>query len=229
MNVRHLLLRLYPGWWRERYSAEFQAMLDQVQLSPRALLDILADAFDARLQPSRPPTQITEPHIREAAPQPRSPEPRVHRRGLGPIEHELGIDRVIREAIERGDFDDLPGQGKPLDLSTYDLSNEWRLAYDVVKQAGETLPWIALGNEIEQFRNWLQHQLQLAGGEYARCLGEDARRRRRAAYLEHARRLAGLIDSYNNQVPLVTMQQVRMPQHVAEQRFDTVWPHSHPR
>jgi hypothetical protein len=229
MNVRHLLLTMYPRWWRERYGAEFQAMLGQVQLSPRAVLDILADAFDARLQPSRPPTQITEPPIREAAPQPRSPESRVRRRGLGPIEHELGIDRVIREAIERGDFDDLPGRGKPLDLSTYDLSNEWRLAYDVVKQAGETLPWIALGNEIEQFRDRLKHQLQLAGRESARYLGEDARRRRRAAYLEDLRRLDGLIDSYNNQVPLVTLQQVRMPEHVAEQRFNTVWPHSHPK
>ena len=26
------------------------------------------------------------------------------------------VERRIREAVERGDFDDLPGAGKPLDL-----------------------------------------------------------------------------------------------------------------
>jgi hypothetical protein len=26
------------------------------------------------------------------------------------------IDEIIREAMERGEFDDLPGRGKPIDL-----------------------------------------------------------------------------------------------------------------
>lgn len=36
-----------------------------------------------------------------------------------------GVDRVIREAIERGEFDDLPGAGKPLDLSDADDPDWW--------------------------------------------------------------------------------------------------------
>jgi hypothetical protein len=229
MKLRTLLLSIYPRWWRDRYGAEFDALLDDAPLSVGAVLDILADAFDARLQASRPSTQVIEPRIPEPPTQPQSPPPRVRRRGLGPIERELGVDRLIREAIERGDFDDLPGVGKPLDLSTYDVGNEWRLAYHVVKQAGETLPWIALGNEIVELRERLQQLLQLASAERARGFDEDARQRRRAAYLEHVRRLDALIDSYNNQVPLATLQQVRMPQHVAEQRFDAVWPLPHLR
>ena len=35
--------------------------------------------------------------------------------GMGRFERqEQFVDRVIREAIERGEFDDLPGKGRPL-------------------------------------------------------------------------------------------------------------------
>jgi len=30
------------------------------------------------------------------------------------VQHESAVERTIREAIERGEFDDLPGKGKPL-------------------------------------------------------------------------------------------------------------------
>ncbi len=38
---------------------------------------------------------------------------------------ESPVDRQIREAQERGDFDDLPGAGKPLDLSDADDPDWW--------------------------------------------------------------------------------------------------------
>ncbi|WP_296389370.1 DUF1992 domain-containing protein [Williamsia sp.] len=38
---------------------------------------------------------------------------------------ESRVDRLIREARERGDFDDLPGLGKPLDLSGLDDPDWW--------------------------------------------------------------------------------------------------------
>lgn len=31
-----------------------------------------------------------------------------------PQRHEAFVERAIREAMERGDFDDLPGKGKPI-------------------------------------------------------------------------------------------------------------------
>lgn len=34
-----------------------------------------------------------------------------------PKDWESWIDQAIREAQERGEFDDLPGRGKPLDLT----------------------------------------------------------------------------------------------------------------
>jgi hypothetical protein len=43
------LLCLYPTTWRERYGEEFAALLDDCQLPPLYLLDIVQGALDARL------------------------------------------------------------------------------------------------------------------------------------------------------------------------------------
>ena len=51
---------------------------------------------------------------------------------------EIIAERKIEEAIERGEFDDLPGAGQPLDLDDLDpsLREELRLAYRILKNAG---------------------------------------------------------------------------------------------
>jgi len=60
------------------------------------------------------------------------------------------IDELIRQAIARGDFDDLPGKGKPLDLSENPHEDPgWRLAYRLLKENGYTLPWIETRQNIE--------------------------------------------------------------------------------
>jgi len=46
------------------------------------------------------------------------------------------VDRIIEEAMARGEFTDLAGEGKPLDLSAYfDTPEEVRLAYSILKNA----------------------------------------------------------------------------------------------
>ncbi len=55
----------------------------------------------------------------------------------------------IREAIDRGDFDDLPGKGKPLDLEDdRHLPDDLRLAYKILKNAGCLPPELELRKEI---------------------------------------------------------------------------------
>lgn len=50
------------------------------------------------------------------------------------------VDALIEEALARGEFDNLPGAGRPLDLSAYfDTPEEVRLAYSILKNA-EVLP-----------------------------------------------------------------------------------------
>ncbi len=46
------------------------------------------------------------------------------------------IETIIQEALARGEFDNLPGAGKPLDLSAYfDTPEEIRVAYSIMKNA----------------------------------------------------------------------------------------------
>ncbi len=46
------------------------------------------------------------------------------------------VDEIIRDAMARGEFDNLAGAGKPIDLSAYfDTPEEIRLAYSVLKSA----------------------------------------------------------------------------------------------
>jgi hypothetical protein len=55
----------------------------------------------------------------------------------------------IREAMERGDFDRLPGSGKPIDLDEYFRApGELRMAYAILKSAGCLPEEVELLNEI---------------------------------------------------------------------------------
>ena len=58
-------------------------------------------------------------------------------------------DEKIREAIERGEFSDLPGQGKPLALEDdRHLPQDIRLAYKILKNANCLPPEIEIRNQI---------------------------------------------------------------------------------
>jgi len=63
--------------------------------------------------------------------------------------YESWVDRQIREAIERGEFDDLPGAGKPLQLS--DDPDWWIKAKLAGEDLRQLLPTpLALKREVEQ-------------------------------------------------------------------------------
>jgi len=60
------------------------------------------------------------------------------------------IDEIIRRAMEEGQFDNLPGKGKPLKLDENPHEDaEWRTAYHILKNSGFTLPWIESLHEID--------------------------------------------------------------------------------
>lgn len=61
--------------------------------------------------------------------------------------HESLVERLIREAHERGEFDDLPLHGKPIPLQENPLAGEMALAYTVLKNAGVAPPWIEADKE----------------------------------------------------------------------------------
>jgi DnaJ family protein C protein 28 len=53
------------------------------------------------------------------------------------------IDRIVRESMERGEFDDLAGSGKPIDLSENPFeAPELRTAHRLLRNAGFAPAWI---------------------------------------------------------------------------------------
>jgi hypothetical protein len=50
---------------------------------------------------------------------------------------EKAVEAIIKEAQARGEFDDLPGAGKPVDLEAYfNTPEDLRAAYAILKNAG---------------------------------------------------------------------------------------------
>ena len=59
-------------------------------------------------------------------------------------------DEKIKEAIARGEFDNLPGKGKPLDLDAYFATPErLRMGYSILKSADIIPEEMELLREIE--------------------------------------------------------------------------------
>ncbi len=63
------------------------------------------------------------------------------------------IDEQIRKAIEAGEFDDLPGKGKPIDLRAYfETPEDLRMAYSILKSNNFLPEEVEMLKEIEALR-----------------------------------------------------------------------------
>ena len=66
------------------------------------------------------------------------------------------VEVIIREAMERGEFNALPGKGKPIDLTAYfETPEEVRVANSVLKNAGMTSREVDLLKEIAELKQAL--------------------------------------------------------------------------
>ena len=66
------------------------------------------------------------------------------------------VEAIIKEAQGRGEFDNLPGKGKPIDLTAYfDTPEELRMAYSMLKNAGMTSREVDLLKEIAELNQVL--------------------------------------------------------------------------
>lgn len=124
------------------------------------------------------------------------------------------IDQKIREAMEQGEFDDLPGKGRPIDTSEHPFEDpELRMAHRMLRNAGFAPSWIEERKEIdsevesarrESTRVWTVRQNAL-GTEH-----EDAARARwekaLAAFHVHSNELNRRIVAWNLKVPAVGFQ-----------------------
>jgi hypothetical protein len=73
----------------------------------------------------------------------------------------FGFEKIaeqrIKEARDRGEFDHLPGRGKPLKLEDdSNIPEDLRLAYKILKNANCLPPELELKKEIRQMEDLLQ-------------------------------------------------------------------------
>ncbi|HLE64314.1 MAG TPA: DnaJ family domain-containing protein [Pyrinomonadaceae bacterium] len=60
------------------------------------------------------------------------------------------VEKKIREAMEKGEFDNLPGKGEPIDLSENPFENpELRMVHKLLREAGFAPAWIEERKDIE--------------------------------------------------------------------------------
>jgi hypothetical protein len=101
------------------------------------------------------------------------------------------VEAIIKEAMERGEFDNLPGRGKPIDLTEYfETPEEVRLANSVLKNAGMTSREVDLLKEIvelkqilsaivdEKKKQEIEKQIQQKQVEFSLILERQKRQRR---------------------------------------------------
>jgi hypothetical protein len=68
------------------------------------------------------------------------------------------IDKMIREAMERGEFDNLSGSGQPVDLSSYFAAPEdVRLGHKMLKDANIIPEELELLKEAEELKAELRN------------------------------------------------------------------------
>jgi hypothetical protein len=70
-----------------------------------------------------------------------------------------GTEGAIQSAMERGEFNNLKGKGKPLDLNEYfDTPEDIRLGYTLLKNAGYVPEEVQLLNQIEELKIKLKQE-----------------------------------------------------------------------
>ncbi len=101
---------------------------------------------------------------------------------------ESWLDQIIREAQEQGKFDNLPGKGKPVDLTPNPFAGDQELAFKILKDAGYAPEWIeldkAIRGKLEQARARLagaREQQQARIAELAGRTDDEATTERRQA------------------------------------------------
>jgi DnaJ family protein C protein 28 len=136
----------------------------------------------------------------------------------GPRDWESWIDQQIREAQERGEFDNLPGKGKPLDLTPNPYAQDQELTFKILKDAGYAPEWIeldrAIRSRLDQARaalarswEWYQSRLQDLDGQAGQWAAAEQKRasntwqRKIAGFVREAEALNKEIAEMNLKVP----------------------------
>ena len=142
---------------------------------------------------------------------------------------ESWIDQQIREAQERGEFDNLPGKGRPLDLTPNPYAQDQELAFKILKDAGYAPEWIeldrAIRGKLEAARatlarrwEWCETRLRELADEPASPAGRSDR----GSEAERERVLAGwrqAITAFEEEVAVINKEIAELNFKVPHSRF----------
>lgn len=124
-------------------------------------------------------------------------------------------EELIRQAMQEGKFDNLPGKGRPLPLDENPHEDpELRMAHHVLRQSGFTLPWIETRREIESTldearttlrRSWSWRQTALSENGPSSFVDAEWNRALNA-FQRQVTSLNQRISDYNLEVPTAQLQ-----------------------
>ncbi len=152
------------------------------------------------------------------------------------------VNEKIREAQERGEFDNLRGAGKPLNLDENFYAGDKALAYSLLKNNGFAPPEVEMGKDIRVERERAEKKLtrvihlgktlrrrRLPPSASAKAAFNSSARQAENEYERTLRELNRKILTHNLIVPTL-MQQTPIPVEAALERFheecplfDQVW------
>lgn len=107
----------------------------------------------------------------------REQKPPAIRREEGKVElaptWEDMVERKIREAQDRGVFDNPKGKGEPLSIDENVYAGEWAFAFHIMRNADIAPPWMESDKEVHALRQAVERQFE-------RSVGSSRPRRQRA-------------------------------------------------
>lgn len=125
------------------------------------------------------------------------------------------IDKLIRESMERGEFDDLPGRGQPIDLSENPFEDpELRTVHRLLRNAGFAPAWIEerkdIDAELERARAILVRAKKLYGksGKLSAQQNESAGEHglsKSAQWKRAAQEFCGLVAELNQRIRIYNL------------------------
>jgi hypothetical protein len=112
------------------------------------------------------------------------------------------IDEIILDAMRKGKFADLPGQGRPLQLDdeAY-VPSHLRMAHKLLRDNDLAPDWIMQGRELEAARAALLTSLGRAAGQYCQTKAAAPWHKALASARVDAERYNRQVTSYNLKLP----------------------------
>lgn len=140
------------------------------------------------------------------------PERPVEERGLSDDARLFLVERRIQEAMAQGVFDNLPGQGKPLDLKKNPyLEPGMELAYNLLQNNNFAPEWIERDKLIRKELETMRRQLRIVWQQRRGKPQYEARWQAAVTrFSESLDKLNRKIDDFNLVVPILSLQRSRV-------------------